>query len=187
MEFESEFDAVFSIFKRIQIGFDAYLQKRKLNSPRLHFLSNTELLELLSKARNPELVEPYLPKLFSSISKPEFNNRGEIIAIYASDGERFEFRRPVNVNLAKRHVDKWLLEVEREMRSTLQYMIRFVLQKCDYNLMELDTIIKHRFIGQVILIHYKLVFARSIENAILNESLRVCFTYSVIRFCCKTC
>ncbi|KAE9554264.1 hypothetical protein FO519_002498 [Halicephalobus sp. NKZ332] len=172
MDFQSEFDSVFSMFKRIQTGFDAYLQKRKLNSPRLHFLSNTELLELLSRARNPELVEPYLPKLFSSISKPEFNNRGEIVAVFSDDGERFEFRRPVNVNLAKRHVDKWILELEREMRNTLKFMIRNVLQKYGYRIMELDKMIQQGFIGQVILIHYRLAFTHNIESAILNGSLR---------------
>uniref|UniRef100_A0AC34PY32 Uncharacterized protein n=1 Tax=Panagrolaimus sp. JU765 TaxID=591449 RepID=A0AC34PY32_9BILA len=86
-DFETEFEAIFEMFKKIQSGFDAYLQKRKLNSPRLHFLSNNELLELLSKAKNPELIGPYLPKLFAAITKPDFNNRGEIVAVFAADGE----------------------------------------------------------------------------------------------------
>ncbi|KAI6177004.1 Dynein heavy chain at 62B [Aphelenchoides bicaudatus] len=64
---EQEFNYILETFQRIQRGFESYLQKRKLNfyrlfsffttnkllSFRLYFLSNNELLEMLSRARNP--------------------------------------------------------------------------------------------------------------------------------------
>lgn len=56
---------------------------------------------MLAKSKEPKAVEPYLQKLFSSISSLEFNMRGEICAIFSDRGERFSLTRNVNINLTK--------------------------------------------------------------------------------------
>uniref|UniRef100_A0A914PW30 Dynein heavy chain linker domain-containing protein n=1 Tax=Panagrolaimus davidi TaxID=227884 RepID=A0A914PW30_9BILA len=130
---------------------------------------------MLSKGRDPKQVEPYLSKLFASISKPEFNNRGEIIAIFASNNERLELRRPVNVNLAKRHVDKWLLELEKEMKLTIHSLIKELLQKFEFEFVKLEDLIESGAVDQIILAHFKLVFTHKAENAIIHGNLKASF------------
>lgn len=110
---ESEFIRILDTFQKIQRGFDSYLQKRKLNYPRfclnlitvfsysifrLYFLSNNELLEMLSRARNPEDIQPYLFKMFSSVSRMECKNRFEITAVYSERGEKFKLSKSININ-----------------------------------------------------------------------------------------
>src|ERR1700677_1106648 len=74
-----------------------------IHSPlfRLYFLSNNELLEMLAKTKNPLAVEPYLNKLFSSVTRLEFNTKGEISAVYSEGGEKLKLVKAVNVHLTK--------------------------------------------------------------------------------------
>uniref|UniRef100_A0A914XZC3 Uncharacterized protein n=1 Tax=Panagrolaimus superbus TaxID=310955 RepID=A0A914XZC3_9BILA len=154
LNFYEELTKLFEMFKEIQIGFDAYLQKRKLNSPRLHFLSNNELLEMLSKGRDPKQVEPYFSKLFASISKPEFNNRGEIIAIFATNNERLELHRSkqklfkINLNLNNLNRNAFDIELQAYLAECIKFLPSneqqlLLLQNIFVDLIEAQNIIAH--------------------------------------------
>lgn len=64
----------------------------------MYFLSNNELLEMLSRARNPEEIQPYLFKMFGSVDKMECKNRYEITAVFSERGEKFKLAKPININ-----------------------------------------------------------------------------------------
>jgi dynein heavy chain len=112
----------------VQKGLADYLEKKRSVFARFYFLSNDELLEILSQTKEVRNVRPHLRKVFEAMTDLEFKDDDTMQAMISSEGEKVQFVKKIDPK--DRNVEYWMGDVEKMMIASVRHV--FLLSLEDY-------------------------------------------------------
>jgi dynein heavy chain len=151
---------------QIQKDLEDYLETKRMAFPRFYFLSNDELLEILSQAKDPRAVQPHLRKCFDNLVKLEFGPEAgsiDLLAMFSGENERVSLGKNLK---ARGNVEEWLTAVEKKMKESLHVHMKAGL--LDYDTKKRDEwLFCHP--GQIVATVAQMTWARDTEAALRGE------------------
>ena len=108
--------------EEIQKSMHQYLETKRISFPRFFFLSDEDLLDILSQTKDPLRVQEHLNKCFEAIDKVNFSESQEVTHMISPEKENVAFCNIIDVNKGdnKGNVEYWMLDIEKTMFKTLK-------------------------------------------------------------------
>ncbi|XP_066582837.1 dynein axonemal heavy chain 10 [Prorops nasuta] len=139
-----EFKAMIANLERCQKNLADYLRSKRNLFPRFIFLSDDELLGILSKSE-PTVIQEHIGKIFDNLAKIEItqdqSNRSVATALISNEAEFMSYRNPV---LLAGKIENWMSNVLAEMKSSNRYWTK----KAIYDFAKIDKASRIRWILQ---------------------------------------
>eukprot|EP00520_Triparma_pacifica_P000109 CAMPEP_0118637104 /NCGR_PEP_ID=MMETSP0785-20121206/2977_1 /TAXON_ID=91992 /ORGANISM="Bolidomonas pacifica, Strain CCMP 1866" /LENGTH=1671 /DNA_ID=CAMNT_0006528273 /DNA_START=118 /DNA_END=5134 /DNA_ORIENTATION=- len=107
---------------QVQKGLSDYLETKRSVFTRFYFLSNDELLSILSESKDINRVQPHLKKCFEGINEVKLDEDNIISHMISPEGEEVPFTDPIDPN--GQSVEFWLLEVQKKMKLSIRDVMR---------------------------------------------------------------
>lgn len=105
----------------VQKGLADYLEKKRSVFARFYFLSNDELLEILSQTKEVRNVRPHLRKVFEAIADLQFSDDDTMWAMISGEKEQVNFVKKIDPK--DRNVEYWMGDVEKMMTVSIRHVL----------------------------------------------------------------
>ncbi|XP_038213294.1 cytoplasmic dynein 2 heavy chain 1 [Zerene cesonia] len=167
---QSMLDTISEQLNACQSALNQYIDEKRTIFPRLYFLSDDDLLELLGQARSgtagrESVLQTHLKKLFPGITGVRLGPGGLSITTLCSHfDETFQLNHPVDIDCP---VEVWLKSLENEIRSSLKDL---TLQCISTNSIRDND--PFSLPTQIMCLAQNIRFTEQAEKAITNKELR---------------
>lgn len=151
-----------------------FLETKRMAFPRFYFISNEELLQILSDSKDPYLVQPYLCKCFEGIKTLQFTDFHEMVGMESAEGERVPFTKKIHPSEYSNQVELWLQAVEDVMKDSIRDQLRHAIG--DYATRPRTDFIR-TWPGQVVIAICSLFWTMEATQAMTNEGAVGLTTY----------
>lgn len=92
------------------------MEQKRNAFPRFYFLSDDELLSILSKQDDKPFIIGFLKALFDGLTGLDMQDTGDTINMKSKEGEVVPFSKPVK---GQKDAEGWLGKIQDEMKATL--------------------------------------------------------------------
>jgi dynein heavy chain 2 len=150
--------------ERCQKALNNFLEEKRSAFPRLYFIGDEDLLEILGQSSNPEVIQTHLKKLFAGIAIVEFDDKvTQITTMLSSLKERVPLTAPVIVRDGEdpRPVEEWLSDLSHQMVKTLNQNVQGCYKQ---SAMDMDQF--EEFPSQILCLAANIHFTQNIETKI---------------------
>ncbi|KAL0236998.1 hypothetical protein PCE1_000395 [Barthelona sp. PCE] len=128
-----ELEFISSELARCQKALDDYLELKRKAFPRFYFISAADLLDILSKAKDPLNLQNHLSKLFSNVAKLRFEEvdgkfTNTALGMISGEGEQVDFAEPFVIEGA---VEDYLNDLVSVMQRTIRSVLNEAVNSYD--------------------------------------------------------
>eukprot|EP00931_Biecheleriopsis_adriatica_P059471 TRINITY_DN3558_c0_g2_i1.p1 TRINITY_DN3558_c0_g2~~TRINITY_DN3558_c0_g2_i1.p1 ORF type:complete len:4446 (+),score=1220.06 TRINITY_DN3558_c0_g2_i1:273-13340(+) len=160
----------------VQKGLNDYLETKRLYFPRFFFLSNDNLLEILSETKDPRRVNAHVKKAFEGMQSLQFEEDLKISAMISPEKENVPFTTLVDPVAANGAVEKWLVQVEDAMIESLRDL--FFQSRDDYVQVPFVDWVQ-RWAGQLIIGVFNLFWTMEVNEALTEKGNQGLVEYAI--------
>ena len=155
------------LLESITQGLNAYLETKRHGFPRFFFLSNDELIAILSHTKDFGIIMKYMSKLFEYIEKLTLNENGAITAMNDDGLETVNLANQVDTNVEE--IEDWLNAFEEEMKNTIKHNLQDALTSHPKRKRQQWI---QDYPAQVILIANQIIWTQQVSNVLKRSKLR---------------
>ena len=123
LDFFDRIQNILHYLENIQKKMEDYLEIKRSIFPRFYFISNEELVEILSLSRQPDLIQKHLKKLFDNIRYLRLQTKRLTLAngILSNENEQINLISTLTLD---GNVENWLKDLEIKMQISVREYLK---------------------------------------------------------------
>lgn len=155
-----------TLLEEVERGLNDYIDKKKTVFPRFYFISQEDLIEIISQTKDLNKIKDNLKKIFDNIHFIELKDDRLITKILSQLQESVNLREPVLIH--GRNVEIWMLDLESKMFETVKYCLE---RAVEYHSTQpkSEWIFGHS--GQSIIHSQQIFWTQGVEDALTKKTV----------------
>lgn len=162
------FELCNGLLEQVFRSLEDYLESKRQIFPRFYFISDNELLDIMSHTRKPFAVQPYISKLFGNVRSLEFFESStttlQALAMVSTEGERLKLIKPLP---ARGSSEQWLSSLETLSLDSVKFEVKQAVDAYD-PLCRTQWLLKH--ISQAILTAVEIIWTNIAEKCLQGST-----------------